>query len=69
VLSMDWDMDMLHLLKAPSSTTQPKSDNTYLKDDYDPPWKNKANIINLEHYDSLSDLTNAHHFHDKYMRH
>jgi hypothetical protein len=34
---MDWDMDMLHLSNPPSSMTQPKSDNTYLKDDDDPP--------------------------------
>jgi hypothetical protein len=32
---MDWDMDTLHLSKPPSSTTQPKSDNTYLEDDDD----------------------------------
>jgi hypothetical protein len=30
---MDWDMDTLHLLNPSSSTTQPKSDNTYLEDD------------------------------------
>jgi hypothetical protein len=52
-----------------SSTTQPKSDNTYLKDDYDPPWYNKENNINLECYDPLLDLTHVHHGHEKYMRH
>ena len=52
-----------------SSTTQFKSDNTYLKDNYDPSWYNKANKNNLECYDPLSNFTNVHHSHDKYMKH
>jgi hypothetical protein len=32
---MDRDMDTLPISKPPNSTTQPKSDNTYLVDDDD----------------------------------
>jgi hypothetical protein len=35
MLCMDWDMDMPPLSKPPSSTTLPKSDNTYLGDNDD----------------------------------
>jgi hypothetical protein len=62
-------MDTLHLSNPPSSATQPKSDNTNLEDDHDPPWYNKVNNNNLECYDPLLDLTNVHHSHDKYMNH
>jgi hypothetical protein len=69
--SVKYDLGYGHAtpFKSPNSRTQSKSDNIYLRDDYDPLWKNKENGINLEHYDSLSDLTNDHHFYDKYLRH
>jgi hypothetical protein len=35
---------------ASSSTTQPNNDDTYLKDDYDPPWYIKENNNKLECY-------------------
>jgi hypothetical protein len=48
--SVKYDLGYGHAMPsyASSSTTQSKSDNTYLNDDYDPPWKNKGNNINLE---------------------
>jgi hypothetical protein len=50
-------------LYASSSTIQPKCDNTYLKDNYDPSWYNKENNRNFECSNPLLNLTNVHHGH------
>jgi len=45
---MNWDMDTLHLSKPLAVRVHPIATKLYLGDDYDLPWNNKANNINLE---------------------
>lgn len=39
---MDWDMDIVYLSKPTSDTIQPKSDTTYIRDEYGPLWKKEG---------------------------